>query len=174
MTHQQQRMEKFDCCGRVGSSFSYGTQVLYCVVRPWRLKLMEGMKSRGGRRSGSSLCSLLVGHVLGENPRFLLNPGVSRFALRIFQVTFWAQFFDTKFGQFNFACIRPIKVSFNSFLQLNYLIRWDNWSYSIRFRSLWPQKHSSDLQCKPRNRMGVYSLVTELVENGLIWKRSPK
>jgi hypothetical protein len=34
MTHQQQRMERFDCCGRVGSSFSYGTQVLYCVVCP--------------------------------------------------------------------------------------------------------------------------------------------
>jgi hypothetical protein len=54
---------------------------------------------------------LLVGHVLGENPRYLLNPRVSRFALRVFQVTFCARFFDTKFGQFNFPCIGPIVVS---------------------------------------------------------------
>ena len=75
------------------------------------------MNSRRGHRSGSSLCPLLVGHVLGENLRFLLNPGVSRFALWVFQVTFWAWFFDTKFSQFNFACIRPIdsKIFFINF-----------------------------------------------------------
>ena len=53
---------------------------------------------------------LLVGHVLGENPKYLLNPRVSRFALPVFQVTFCARFFDTKFGQFNFPCIGPIVV----------------------------------------------------------------
>ena len=51
---------------------------------------------------------LLVGHVLGENPRYLLNPRVSMFALRVFQITFCARFFDTKLGQFNFPCIGPI------------------------------------------------------------------
>ena len=51
---------------------------------------------------------LLVGHGLGENPRYLLNSRVSRFALRVFQVTFCARFFDIKFGQFNLRCIGPI------------------------------------------------------------------
>jgi len=45
---------------------------------------------------------------LGGNPRYLQNPRVSRFALRVFQVTFCVRFFDTKFGQFNFPCIGPI------------------------------------------------------------------
>jgi hypothetical protein len=107
MTHQQQHMERFDCCGRVSSSFSYGTWVLYCVVRPKRLKLTEGIKSRRGHSSGSSPYALSVGHVLGKNPRFILNLRVSRFALWVFQVTFQARFFDTKFGQFHFPCIRP-------------------------------------------------------------------
>jgi hypothetical protein len=50
---------------------------------------------------------------LGENPRYLINPKVSRFALWVFQVTFCARFFDAKFVQFNFPCIGPIDYRFN-------------------------------------------------------------
>jgi hypothetical protein len=86
------------------------TVLRYCTASFVR----KGWSSRREWRAGAAAAVkflhtlLLVGHVLGENPRYLLNPRVSRFALQVFQVTFWARFFDTKFGQFNFPCIRPI------------------------------------------------------------------
>jgi len=62
------------------------------------LNTVSELRAQAAAAVASLHTLLLVGHVLGKNPRFLLNSGVFRFALQVFHVTFEAQFFDTKFG----------------------------------------------------------------------------
>ena len=61
---------------RYGRMMQYSTRVPYENEEPTR------------PQQSNLHTLLLVGHVLGKNPRFLLNPVVSRFALQVFQVTF--------------------------------------------------------------------------------------
>ena len=51
----------------------------------------------------------LVGHVRGPDARFLLNQGVTGFALQDFPITFQDKFFGTKIKEFGHPCIRPIE-----------------------------------------------------------------
>jgi len=61
-----------------------------------------------GRGNSVSFQRDFVGQFQGSDARFLLNQGVSDFALRDFPITFHDKFFCNKRKKFHDPCIRPI------------------------------------------------------------------